>query len=426
MKSYILEEENKKYLVFEPDTADSIDKVAMGMLENNEIAGLISFTMGGIDDRIIIRYDVTGLVQVSEILGECMKKEKIINILAQILDIYSGVEKYLIEPESIILDYEKIFYKKDDGKLYFIITPVLDRNLGNPELKVFLKNFICQLRFDSTENCDYIGKMLGYLNSDSVFSVEDFRYVLDLQGTKQPVSEPVEEIEAEPVINEDKPKENEIHIPDYTINKPQYEEKKKVSKKVDIASEVIDEPEKDPEQNFKIPMDFYADDEEEENKSKKGLFSMLFKEKEPKSKNKSKKKENDSAEEYSVDFCDKNGDIIPDGPDENATVCIRGNHGKERPSFLLRTKTNERIFIRKNNFKIGTEKKSVDYCITDNTAVSRMHASIVKKNDIYFIVDNHSTNHTYLNDKAIKENSEVKLLNKSRVRLADEEFVFYI
>ena len=105
---------------------------------------------------------------------------------------------------------------------------------------------------------------------------------------------------------------------------------------------------------------------------------------------------------------------------------LKPNFGGQRYGKDDERKNNERIFIKKNNFKIGTEKKSVDYCITDNTAVSRMHAKIVKKNDIYFIVDNNSTNHTYLNDHAIKENFEMRLQDKSRIKLADEEFVFYM
>lgn len=418
MKSYILEEENRKYLVYEPDNDDTLDKVAMGMLENNEIDGLIPFTINGIDDKIIVRYDVTGLSQFSEMLGDCLKKEKILDVLEQILDVYSEVEKYLIESESIILDYEKIFYKKENGKLFFIVSPVADKNTGNPELKVFLKNYICQVRFDSTENCDYIGKMLGYLNSSSVFSETDFKYILDSQFESKHQEVTPEKI----TVSESE----EIHVPEYTIKKPQYEEEAS-EKFADIASEVIDEPENDPEQSFKIPLDSFADDEEDdENKSKKGLFSMFFKEKDSKNKNKSRKKDDDSDDKFKVDFCDKDGEIISEMTDENATVCIRGNHGREKASFLLRIKNNERIFIKKNNFKIGTEKKSVDYCITDNTAVSRMHAKIVKKNDIYFIVDNNSTNHTYLNDHAIKENFEMRLQDKSRIKLADEEFVFYM
>lgn len=418
MKSYILEEENRKYLVYEPDNNDTLDKVAMGMLENNEIDGLIPFTINGIDDKIIVRYDVTGLSQFSEMLGDCLKKEKILDVLEQVLDVYSEVEKYLIESESIILDYEKIFYNKENGKLFFVVSPVAGKNTGNPELKVFLKNYICQVRFDSTENCDYIGKMLGYLNSSSDFSVTDFKYILDSQFESKHQEAMPEKI----TVSES----DEIHVPEYTIKKPQYEEEPE-EKFADIASEVIDEPENDPEQSFKIPLDSFADDEDDdENKSKKGLFSMFFKEKDSKNKNRSRKKDDDGDDKFKIDFCDKDGEIISEMTDENATVCIRGNHGKEKASFLLRIKNNERIFIKKNNFKIGTEKKSVDYCITDNTAVSRMHAKIVKKNDIYFIVDNNSTNHTYLNDHAIKENFEMRLQDKSRIKLADEEFVFYM
>jgi len=68
----------------------------------------------------------------------------------------------------------------------------------------------------------------------------------------------------------------------------------------------------------------------------------------------------------------------------------------------------------------------VDYYISDNNAVSRTHADIVSKEDAYFIIDNNSTNHTYLNEHMIKSLSEMKLQDKSRIRLANEEFIFYL
>lgn len=92
--------------------------------------------------------------------------------------------------------------------------------------------------------------------------------------------------------------------------------------------------------------------------------------------------------------------------------------------ILVRIKTNERIVINKNEFLIGKEPSRVDYCIFDNSAVSRIHAKIISKNGEFFVVDNHSTNHVYVNGMLVQPDLEVRLSHSSRVRLGDEDFEF--
>ena len=80
--------------------------------------------------------------------------------------------------------------------------------------------------------------------------------------------------------------------------------------------------------------------------------------------------------------------------------------------------------ITKNVFRIGKANRGVDYHISGNGAISRQHAIITKKDDGYYIKDNKSTNHTYVNGKELAEGEEVLLTNNSRIRLGDEEFMF--
>ena len=90
---------------------------------------------------------------------------------------------------------------------------------------------------------------------------------------------------------------------------------------------------------------------------------------------------------------------------------------------LIRVKTGERIEISKPVFTLGKSRAQSDYCI-DNHAISRRHASIVSKNGAFFLVDHNSTNATFINEKRIPPNVEVKLADDERIRLADEEFRF--
>ena len=80
--------------------------------------------------------------------------------------------------------------------------------------------------------------------------------------------------------------------------------------------------------------------------------------------------------------------------------------------------------ITKNIFRIGKANRGVDYNVSGNGAISRQHAIITKKDDGYYIKDNKSTNHTYVNGKELTEGEEVLLTNNSKICLGDEEFVF--
>ena len=93
---------------------------------------------------------------------------------------------------------------------------------------------------------------------------------------------------------------------------------------------------------------------------------------------------------------------------------------------LIRAKNGEKVVISKPVFVIGKDPSKVDYCIFDNTAISRVHARIISKNGTYFIVDNKSTNHIYVNGALINPYDEVQLMHNSRIRLADEDFEFML
>ena len=92
--------------------------------------------------------------------------------------------------------------------------------------------------------------------------------------------------------------------------------------------------------------------------------------------------------------------------------------------YLIRETTEERTMITKNVFKIGKANRGVDYHVSGNGAISRQHAIITKKDDGYYIKDNKSTNHTYVNGKELEDGEEVLLSNNTRIRLGDEEFLF--
>lgn len=92
--------------------------------------------------------------------------------------------------------------------------------------------------------------------------------------------------------------------------------------------------------------------------------------------------------------------------------------------FLIRKSTNEKILINRDVFKMGKEKSYVDYYV-ENDAVSRSHADIIRKKDSFFMIDQNSLNHTFLEGRKLPPKQYVKLESGQSFMLADEEFVFY-
>lgn len=107
-----------------------------------------------------------------------------------------------------------------------------------------------------------------------------------------------------------------------------------------------------------------------------------------------------------------------------ATGILKGASVPKANPYLVRVNTDERIMITKQNFKIGKASMGVDYTVKGNSAVSRVHAIITNKDGIYYVKDNKSTNHTFVNGKAIEDGENELLTHDSKIVLGDEEFIF--
>ncbi len=93
---------------------------------------------------------------------------------------------------------------------------------------------------------------------------------------------------------------------------------------------------------------------------------------------------------------------------------------------LIREKNGEKINITRENFKIGRERSRVDYCISDNTAIGRHHATIIVRNDEAYLVDQNSRNFTFVNDVKVAPNVETKLQEGDKISFADEVYTYHV
>lgn len=96
---------------------------------------------------------------------------------------------------------------------------------------------------------------------------------------------------------------------------------------------------------------------------------------------------------------------------------------KRSRASIYRVSTGEMINIYSPVFLLG--KGDADYVIS-NPVVSRSHAEIIDRGGRFYINDLNSKNYTYINGKIVDARVETEICDGDSLKLANEEFVFYI
>ena len=97
---------------------------------------------------------------------------------------------------------------------------------------------------------------------------------------------------------------------------------------------------------------------------------------------------------------------------------------RQARASVVRVKTGEEAEVTKDVFRIGKQRNYVDMYVGGNSFISRSQADILRKGGEYFIRDNNSLNHTYVNGEIIQSGKEVRLRGGDTIVMGDEEFTF--
>ncbi len=132
-----------------------------------------------------------------------------------------------------------------------------------------------------------------------------------------------------------------------------------------------------------------------------------------------------AAQEYNMQSGSQETTILnaPGNNNNNATTVL-SHSAPEICAYLVRKKNGEKKKIDSIEFTVGKDVSRVNYCVRDNSAISRCHMKIIKRGMQYYAMDLGSTNHTFINDAVIPPNQEFEIKNGDSIKVSDEEFTF--
>ncbi len=201
------------YLVYAIEENDVVDSMSLGMLTNNKIKGLAAAFFMQMDAKKYIKYNVSSKVSVKQFFMGPVNKKRLVGVLEGIVNAVVSAEDYMIDIDSIIFDLDYIFTDVSACETVLICLPLEQDKTVSNDLCTFLKNIMFSTQFDQTENCDYVARIINFLNSNAKISVQDFKNLIDDINNKQngsqnmvskpaQVSAPIEQkVQSAPVEN---------------------------------------------------------------------------------------------------------------------------------------------------------------------------------------------------------------------------------
>lgn len=180
MKKFTYENQGTNtFLVYQVQPEEIIDSMSLGMLTNNKIAGLAPTIYTQLDTAKYIKFNVSAKIPVQQFFVGIVNKKRLLGVLAGVANALLAAEEYMLDPNCIILDLEYIFADVSTCETNLVCLPVVDVSVQPTDVGAFFKNIIFSTQFDQTENCDYVARIINYLNSNPTLSLVDFKDMIE-------------------------------------------------------------------------------------------------------------------------------------------------------------------------------------------------------------------------------------------------------
>ena len=431
---------SRTWLVYELDDAVR-DSTTQGMITHNRIPGLLPAIFSQADTRKFVKYDISFRVPAQQLLSGMVSRREIMGIFKGITDAMTAAEDYMITPSSLVYDTARIYTDVQSCSTQMVCLPVCEKTREPVDLLLFFKEILYRSRYAETEDNSYVAKLISHLNGLSRFSAAEFSAFLKSMEKPaesalilMPVQNDFKEKTADPAPVLDVSGANPRLTQKIKMNIPP---KKKAASVLAADSSLQDSGE---EISWLYLLQHYNREnaaryraQQERKKAEKTTASA---EKEDRAGQTARTPEPE--QKAGVQLIPVQGTVFGiSGSGNTAVLKPAADHPtarlnpsmlipQDRWAYLIRNRTNERIPIQGERFCIGKDRELADYCISDNAAVSRVHAAIEKHGEQYFIIDSNSTNHTEVDGRMIPGSIPAEIRSGTRIRIADETFEFVI
>ncbi len=439
----------------EYDGTFAMDKMAVRMMEENQIPGLLAFRNVKTAEESYFRYDCKNGYSLADWLLEVHTKSEVLHMIESILLVGDEVEAYLMDKKCVCTQPEDIMV--ENHKAFMAYIPDASNECGN--ILSMIQSILPKVKFARDEDFTYIFDLMNAFSRNEITKVLELKKWLKVfqngaeaskAHTREEASEPAwtgfsSGFSNEPSVNPEPVKEDvvieEVKKRGFLPGKSKSSDKEVKNDKFEIPSfdkaPVKEKPAASSAGGSDLFDDFFggsvpASAKSEPKKKVEKEKKVSKADVKPEKKNVlaglsfgSKKKENLDIGIQTPEVPERKeisdlGYINEPGYLDKTVMLSDGES-----AYLIRNRNQEEYSVGQSRNSIG---RSVDanICITGNKAIARIQASIYEENGTYYIMDEGSSNGTCVDGIRLHARQPYPLNNYSRVQFADESFTFEI
>lgn len=348
---------------------------------------------------VVIKSSVEGMISLQSYFNSLVSKKMFLGVVEQLVTIVKECEKNHMNIGNLMLDEEAIFLDPRTKKVKCIFWPMVNNQNGY-SAREFFKELPFTVVFTKHEQHEYVSRYMNYFREQTPFSINSFeKLIFELLGKKV---------------------EDKSYLPSGSTSFGERDSfATKTTGSTGASGNIAYNPLR-PASTINQPKTCSTCGQEcvpgGRFCSNCGAALTITNEKDEK------------ASPQAEAGTQPNSETTLLGSESFAGTTVLGGGAFEEPTFpyLIREKTQEKVMVDKPSFRIGKESKFCDYFISNNNAISRSHADILTKDHRYYIIDHNSTNKTYVDGKVVPVEKQVEIFSGSKIKLANEDFVFYL
>lgn len=378
-KVKLVKKKKERYVNIKLLPIQSLNQREIELLGGRQVSELIPPQIT-IKKKPELMYRVTEYVTLREYLKSVTPKTVFLNIVLSIMEMLKKANQLMLYQSNFILDIDMIYIHPLTKQLMYVYVPAINFN-AEYNIKEFLASLTYGTVFNHLEDCSYVTEYISYFKTHPDFSIYDFEmFIREMNGETVSPGDNVLIAHPSKLLSKD----DKICLKCDKIFKSRdlfcdkCGERLSFNKTNPVQSET-------PSTLYKLQ----AQPQISETQAPAGTTVL-------------------GVVEYGTTVL---------SPQELGRTIIY-------PS-ILRKNTGEKIVVNSSNFSVG-QGDTANYIITGNTAISRNHARIITRDNAYYVIDNSSTNGTYIDDVKLSPDVETEIVTGQKLRFANEEYEFMV
>lgn len=413
---------------------DALDSVVSGMLVRNTINGLLPYSTAQVNGTRVCSYNITSRVSLKRFFSRPVTRNTLTKIMLGILNTVEASKEYLLQQNDLLFDTDYIFVSVSDGLPALLCLPI-QKDASSPDMLSFFRQLLFTTSFDEHEDRSYVAELITFMNQPAVRRYSEFRNFLEgmLNRTEEQAIPTGSESNiavhnqstnlTEQFMVQEQPDHTCHNIPAPPVRKKKVGFFAGLKKKKGKPS--------NHQADNSIPSSTLGYNVPEINVPYPSSSESNI----PVSQTYQGHTEQELKQPQVLHEKDRVMDAMPydinvvDLVSEETVVVHSGNasaFGTNGTPWLIQLRTGKEHPIQRMPYRIGKEPSYVDFCVAGNAAVSRSHADIHQDEAGYWITDNNSKNHTFMDGRCLTPGQPYPLIPGTHFFLANEEFIFEV